>query len=755
MATQPTGTVTFLFTDVEGSTGLLERLGREGYASALQLHRRLLRESFAAHDGYEVSCEGDEFFVAFARAEDAVAAAGQAQAALLEAEWPQGEPFRVRMGIHTGEPLAMPTQYIGIDVHKTARVMAAAHGGQVLLSASTHSLIAGVDVVDLGTHRLKDIREPVRLWQLVTPPGPRAFPPLRTLAGRATNLPAAVSDFVGRHREVEEVVALLREGSHRLVTLTGLGGVGKSRLALHVATSLVDEFDAVWLVRGRSVSRPELALSELAAALGIVDDPSRPVVETIAEAIGERRTLVVLDGVEQLLPDVGRAVTELLERCATTQLLVTSRRPLAVPGEFRHLVPPLDETDAIDLLVSRAQAAGADDARDDASLAEVARRLDRLPLALELAAARLTALSPDQLLDRLDDALLRPSAATTSSWILKKTFDWTYDLLDERDRTLLARLSIFAAPATLGEVEHVCGGTIGSLNRLVEAGLVRRTPANGAATYDLYTLVKTYAREQLVGPDLDEVAAAHARFFLGGGRGPSPDATALELRVVLDRLETSGRRDETRHAAATLAELLGERGRLREQETVVHEVLQAGAPAAEVSAADLLRPVDAALAERDTDTAIVLAQGIVRRSANAAEDVRAAALLRLAYGELEHGRRDRALSHFLRTLRLAEGDDVDALASVLDGLAAIASTDGRTSHAARLAGHARALREGLSPRHTSEQFDEVQERVRARIAATCEAELGADRFRTIMADARAAKTAKIIAEARGGGFPDA
>ena len=290
MAVQPTGTVTLLFTDVEGSTRLLERLGMALYAEALELHRRLLREAFSRRGGFEVDYEGDAFFVAFARVGDAVAAASEAQRALACADWPEEGEIRVRMGLHTGEPMPVPPKYVGLDVHKAARIMAAGHGGQVLVSAATKRLIGDVEVVPLGEHRLKDLLQPEPLYQLRIPGLPHDFPALKTLGNRPNNLPTQPNPLVGREREVADVVALLGDADLRLVTLTGPGGTGKTRLALQVAAELLDDFESgVFFASLAPIRDPALVVLTIAQALAVREVPGEELADTLTSYLEQKR----------------------------------------------------------------------------------------------------------------------------------------------------------------------------------------------------------------------------------------------------------------------------------------------------------------------------------------------------------------------------------------------------------------------------------------------------------------------------------
>ncbi len=338
MSAAPEGTVTLLFSDIEGSTRLLQAVG-DAYSDLLLTHRRLLREAFSAHDGYEVDTGGDSFFVAFADARQAVAAARQAQEAMAGHAWPERGAIRVRMGLHTGEPRFLDGNYLGIDVHKAARIAAAGHGGQVLLSSETRNLVS-VSVRDLGEHRVKDFAGPVWIFQL----GRERFPPLKTISN--TNLPRPASTFVGREREVEEVLSVLREGA-RFLTLTGPGGSGKTRLAIEVAADLVAECrSGVFWVGLAPLREPGLVVDAIAQALGAKDD--------LAEHIGEREMLLVIDNFEQVV-DAAPDLAAIVEHCPNLKLLVTSRERLRVRGEVEYPVLPLAEPDAVDLFCARAR----------------------------------------------------------------------------------------------------------------------------------------------------------------------------------------------------------------------------------------------------------------------------------------------------------------------------------------------------------------------------------------------------------------
>ena len=532
MGELPVGTVTFLFTDVEGSTRLLHEQG-DRYAGLLADHRRTLREAFTTHDGVEVDTQGDAFFVAFARAADAVAAAEAARTALASG------PMRVRIGIHTGEPIVTDEGYVGIDVHRAARIAAAAHGGQIVLSESTRQLIDGETAVrDLGEHRLKDLARAERLYQI----GDADFPPLHTVD--ATNLPVALGPLVGREQELRELVALLSNGT-RLLTLTGPGGTGKTRLALQVAAELVGTMeDGVFWVPLIGLSDPELLTSELAQTLGAPDD--------LVAFLRGRELLVLLDNFEHLLesaPQVG----VVLGACARARVLVTSRAPLRIAGEQEFRVEPLDAGDAATLFVERARAVGRE-LTPDATVEQICRRLDGLPLAVELAAARTKLLAPERLLGRLDSVLpiLTGGArdAHERQRTLRATIEWSYDLLDPDARELFARMSVFAGTFPLEAVEEVCDGDLDTVAALVDSSLLRPI---GDDRFLMLDTIQEYARGRLaVLQDADELRRRHATFFSviaeeAYDRRREAEAESSErleadhddLRAALDWLEVS------------------------------------------------------------------------------------------------------------------------------------------------------------------------------------------------------------------------
>jgi predicted ATPase/class 3 adenylate cyclase len=504
----PTGTVTFLVTDVEGSTRLLYELGPERYADALAAHRSVVRAAAAAHAGVEVDTQGDSFLLAFPSAADALAAA----AAITDALAPG--PVRVRIGLHTGTPLVTDEGYVGEDVHVAARVAAAGHGGQVLVSAASAALVE-TPLRELGEHRLKDIAGPVALYQL----GDGSFPPLRTVA--SSNLPRPASSFVGRERELEALLARIAGGA-RLLTLTGPGGSGKTRLALEAAAALVPDFraGAVW-VGFATLREPTLVAETIARAVGAHDG--------LAAHIGERELLLVVDNFEQVVA-AAPELSALVSACPNLTVVVTSRERLRVDGEVEFPVPPLADAEAVALFCQRAGLEPSDE------IAELCRRLDSLPLGVELAAARANALSPGQILDRLGaglDLLRGGRDADPRQATLRATIAWSHDLLGEDERRLFRRLSVFAGGCTLEAAEDVAGADLDTLQSLVEKSLLRF--ADGR--YSTLGTIREFAAEQLEPQEGDELRARHRAFVVALAEASAPSLHTAEEASVSARLD--------------------------------------------------------------------------------------------------------------------------------------------------------------------------------------------------------------------------
>ncbi len=568
----PRGTVTFAFTDIEGSTRLLARL-REGYADVLETHHRTLRAAFEAHGGREVHTEGDAFFVAFERASDAVAAAVAVQHGLAACDWPDGVDLRVRIGVHTGEAEVRDDDYVGMDVHRAARICAAAHGGQVLVSSATRELIAGelddaIGLRDAGEHRLKDLDRPERLFQLVGDGLRDDFPPLRSLP-TAPALPAAPNRTVGRDDDIRAIARRMVADGARLVTLTGPGGVGKTRLAVEAARAMQDAYaDGARFVSLAAVERHEDVAQAIVIALGLVVLDAETPAQAVLRFLAAKELLLVVDNLEHLLgsaPFVG----ELLAACPGVAVLATSREPLALRAELRHPVDPLAAPDAAALFGERARAhdpAFAPEDDDAEHVAEICRRVDGLPLAIELAAARSALLSPGEIAARLDGALHAAAGgardAPARQRTLWATIDWSHDLLDDDERACFARFAVFAGGATVDAAVAVLGADLDTLARLVAKSLlVRGSGADGSTRLLMLETVRDYASERLAAlPGAEDVRARHYEHFLAEAElhatepslwGPDGQAHAAALDTESDNLGAAlawavGRRDAGR-----------------------------------------------------------------------------------------------------------------------------------------------------------------------------------------------------------------
>ena len=573
MAELPSGTVTTLFTDIEGSTRLLQHIGTDAYREELELHRRLLRDAFAGHGGHEVELQGDSFHVAFARATDAVAAAAELQRALAEVEWPYGAPIRVRVGIHTGEPQFADSLYVGLDIHRAARVMAAAHGGQVLLTQSTRELIA-VPVRDLGEHRLKDFVDPQRLYQL----GEEEFPPLMTLSRMVLPIPS--TPFVGRERELLEIDELIRRDDVRLVTLTGPGGTGKTRLALQAVAGMSDEYpDGVYWVPLAAVRDPALVLETAGQAIGAKEE--------LVEHVRDRRLLILLDNFEQLVA-AAPELASVLDECPGVDLLVTSRERLQLAAEHEWPVPPLERSDSVELFTQRARALSVDSSTNGA-IAELCARLDDLPLAVELAAARTKLFSPEQLLQRLRqrlDLLKGGREADPRQQTLRATIQWSHDLLAPEEQALFARLSVFVGGCTVEAAEEVCRASPETLASLLDKSLIRR---RGDRLVMLET-IREFASEQL--ERSSEIADMRRRrddyfaaFAVRAGTElqtenqsswlPQLDAEEANLRTVMASALETKRADLACQMASSLWRYWEARDRITEARRLIESALAA------------------------------------------------------------------------------------------------------------------------------------------------------------------------------------
>jgi predicted ATPase/class 3 adenylate cyclase len=553
----PSGTVTFLFTDIEGSTKLLDDLGPEAYAQALAEHRRILRAAFARHGGVEVDTQGDAFFVAFSTAPGAIEAVREAQEALTQSA------IRVRMGIHTGTPFLAEEGYVGADVHRAARIAAAGHGGQVLVSASAAELVGYDSLRDLGEHRLKDLSAPQRIYQL----GDEGFPRLRSLY--QTNLPIPATPFLGREVELSDVHDLLDRSDVHLLTLTGPGGTGKTRLAAQAAGLASDQYaDGIWWVPLAPLRDSRLVLESARQVLGAKGD--------LAAHIGDASMLVLLDNFEHLV-EAATDLADLLARCPNLDLLVTSREPLHVAGEHEYPVPPLVHEEGVELFLSRASAVRPGFTGDGA-VSEICRRLDDLPLAIELAAARVKALAPSQILERLAQRLPLLTGGARDvperQRTLRATIEWSHDLLSDQEQRLFARLAVFRGGCTIDAAEAVADADLDTLQSLIDKSLLRRRDDR----FWMLETIREYAVERLdASGEGDEYRRRHAEHFLALAEEADPQLRGdpkewldrLEpehdnFRGALDRLEVVGETELVLRLAGALQRFWYMRGHLVE-----------------------------------------------------------------------------------------------------------------------------------------------------------------------------------------------
>jgi predicted ATPase/class 3 adenylate cyclase len=522
----PSGTVTFVFTDIEGSTRLWEQFPDEMRRSVAR-HDELLRKAIREYGGAVFSTAGDGLGAAFGRAGEAVSAAIEVQRLLAAESWPEPTAIRVRVGLHTGEADERDGDYFGPALNRAARLMAVGHGGQVVCSQVTAELLRdavldGVTLADLGEHRLQDLTDPVHVFQVVHPELRATFPPLRSLTALPGNLPRQLTSFVGRDREVEQVVGLVFERS--VVTLTGVGGVGKTRLALQVGAELAAEFaDGVWLCELAPVVDPDAVWDTLAATLEVRQSPGRALRDVLLDYLGPKRVLIVFDNCEHLLRSVALVVDAITQRCSHTVVLATSREALALAGEQVVGVPSLpvptldvelrelERIDAVRLFCARARDVKPEfalDHRNASAVAQLCRRLDGIPLAIELAAARVRSLSPEDLVARLDERfrlLTRGSrAALERHQTLRHTIDWSYDLLTESEQVMLNRTAVFAGGFDLPAAEAILVGdaieqadVVDVLGQLVEKSVIDVDPTSAATRYLLLETIREYAQERL------------------------------------------------------------------------------------------------------------------------------------------------------------------------------------------------------------------------------------------------------------------
>ncbi len=580
------GTYTFLFSDIEGSTSLEAAIGRDAYGARLTRHRTLMRTAWQTFRGEEQLTEGDSFFVVFREAPEAVEAAVAAQRALATETWPDGAPIRVRMGLNTGGADVAGDSYVGVPINRAARIAAVAHGGQILVSGLTHDHlqdepIAGIALRDLGDHRLKDLGTPVRIFQVEADGLPAVFPPLRTLDARPNNLPTQLTTFVGRDAELDEAAGLL--ATTRLLTLTGPGGTGKTRLSLQLAARASDDFpEGVFFVPLEPIRDPILVGPRIASAVGIVESTARSITETLADWLRDKRLLLVLDNFEQVVA-AAPIVADLLRTAPDIKIIVTSRAVLHISGEQEYPVPGLPtppdvshmtglerlqtggETRQLDpvalgdyaavrLFVERAVAvrpAFALTAENAPAVAAISARLHGMPLAIELAAARIKILSPDAILTRLDHQLDVLAAGSRDlparQQTLRGAIAWSYELLDPGGRRLLDRLSVFATGCDLASAEAICGPSaeldgmdiLDGLMALVDQSLLKvEEMADGEPRFRLLDTIRAYAAEQLeASGELALIQGRHRDWYVALVERAAGELSGDEQRRWLDRLE--------------------------------------------------------------------------------------------------------------------------------------------------------------------------------------------------------------------------
>jgi predicted ATPase/class 3 adenylate cyclase len=583
-ARAPAATLTFLFSDIEGSTRLLEALGSGAYTAVLERHASIMRAAIAKHGGREEGTEGDSFFVVFDNALEAVQAAVDAQRALASEPWPPDAEVTVRMGLHAGEASTSAAGLVGLDVNRAARIAAAAHGGQVVVSEAVRALVTpnlrdGISLRGLGNHRLKDLREPQPLCQVVADGLRIEFPPLRSLDARPNNLPTQLTSFVGREKELGEAGELLEQ--NRLVTLTGPGGTGKTRLSLQIAANAAERFpDGVFFVALETVREPALVASRIASAIGLAETGSRTADVVLREWLAGKQVLLVLDNFEQVV-EAGPVLADLMRDVPSLSALVTSRAALRISGEQEYPVPglptppdlsqltqlelanlpaeartidveALSAYESVGLFIARATSVRPDFrvTNDNApAIAAITARLHGMPLAIELAAARIKLFSPDALRSRLEDQLTLLSAGARDlperQQTLRGAIAWSTDLLDEGHGLLLDRLSAFEGGIDLAAAEAVCGpaselgiDVVDGLVDLADQSLVRSIETDGEPRFQMLETIRAYAAERLSARgEAAAVAERHGAWFLALAQRLAPELAGGEQRAHLDQLE--------------------------------------------------------------------------------------------------------------------------------------------------------------------------------------------------------------------------
>lgn len=575
----PVGTVTFLFTDIEGSTEILQAHPND-YEQILERYRQILEEEIGRCGGWVVDHAGDGLFAAFERAADAIRAAVAIRRSLARERWPGELRLRVRMGIHTGEPRLSAGGYVGIDVHRAARIASAAHGGQILCSASTSELLEpegfeGIALRDLGRHRLKDLRRPQRLYQVDSSDHTEEFPPVRSLEGHKHNLPFQVNEIIGRERDTRTHRQSLEES--RLLTLVGPGGIGKTRLALDVAAGVIDRYrDGVWYVELAPLTDPELLGQVIGAVVGVREHSDSQIEELLFDYLKDRELLLVLDNCEHLIDACAVLTERLLRYCGEVRILATSREAFGISGELVRRVPPLGvpvsgeleevgRSESVRLFVERARAAAdsLDLTEENAPvLAEICRRLDGIPLAVELAASRTRLLSVEEIARGLDDRfrLLTGGSRTAlpRQQTLKALIDWSYELLSEKERVMLRRLSVFCCTWPLSAAERICvdkagvgdigpDDLLGLVAALVDKSLVAVEHGAVETRYRLLETIRHYAQEKLLScGESQQLRDRHLHYFLGIAEQADARLRGAEQKEWLSLLDAH--EDELRSA---------------------------------------------------------------------------------------------------------------------------------------------------------------------------------------------------------------
>ena len=716
-----------MFSDIEGSTRLLRDLG-DAYRGVQDEHAAILRKAIDDEDGTVIRTEGDSFFAVFRSAVQAARAVLAAQRGLAAHEWTHGAPLLVRMGMHTGEGVPGGDDYIGIDVNRAARIAAAAHGGQVLLSEATRALVEetlpdDVGLLDLGEHRLKDFDRPIRLFQLTAPGLRKDFPPPNTLEV-PTNLPTERTAFIGRDHELPGLVEMVRR--RRLVTLTGPGGTGKTRLALRAAGKLLDDSpNGVFFVDLAPISDPGLVPSTIAAALGVREEGARPALDVLVDHLRPQKVLLVLDNFEQIL-EAATVVATLLDAAPDAKAIVTSRTPLRLSGEQEYPVPPLAIPDlggpepdlvsgfeSVALFVERARAVDPGFAltKDNASaVADICRRVDGLPLAIELAASRVRMLTPGAILQRLDRRL--PVLTTSARDVPERhrtitaTIDWSHGLLGKPERALFRRLAAFVGGWTFESAEEITnpGGeleieTLDGLESLGEKSLVQRATSDHELRFGMLETIREYGLEQLkAAGEFDAIRTRHQITFLNLAERAERQLYGRESKVWLDRLESehdnihlairwaieSGRVEDAMRLASALWRFWQIRGYLAEGRRLVEAVfaLPSAGMRSAVRAKALLAAGSLAYWQGDLETAAREYEESVSisRELNDAQGI-ADGLLNLAFAEGARGELELASQHLLEARRTYEelGDQRQAALATLGlGMTAIRTTDWMT-----------------------------------------------------------------------------